>query len=183
MDDWEVPPWLMKPPYPDAHHGAGIFTYIWNLGDFVRVNVGVHIPAPWFANLGHSYYGEYSAYSDYSSHYGNHNSLNWITIRTIITISTIYQVTDDIHWNISNIIIHPMNIIWLESSCRWGPQRSRYRRQFGTSLEWWWRSTWQSTNSTWPRCFTSATVSKGGKMVGDAGEWYGFIWFLYLGKL
>jgi len=22
------------------------------LGDFVRANVGVHIPAPWFANLG-----------------------------------------------------------------------------------------------------------------------------------
>jgi hypothetical protein len=46
------------------------------LGDFVRANVGVHIPAPWFANLGHSYYGDYSAYSDYSSHCGNHNSLN-----------------------------------------------------------------------------------------------------------
>lgn len=74
-----------------------------------------------------------------------------------------------------------MNIIWLESSCRWGPQWSRYRHQSGTSLEWWWKSAWQSTNSTWPRCFTSATVSRGKN---GGGCWgvvlrYGFIWFLY----
>ena len=29
----------------------GIFTYIYpHLGDFVRANVGIHIPAPWFAS-------------------------------------------------------------------------------------------------------------------------------------
>ena len=71
-----------------------------------------------------------------------------------------------------------MNIIWLESSCRWGPQRSRYRRQSGTSLEWWWRSAWQSTNSTWPRCFTSATVSRGKNGGGCWGVVW-CIWFLY----
>ena len=31
--------------YPDATHGAGIFTY--KTGLLLGVNVGVHIPAPW----------------------------------------------------------------------------------------------------------------------------------------
>ena len=36
------------------NHGAMVLVYahLHNWGDFVRVNVGVHIPAPWFRILG-----------------------------------------------------------------------------------------------------------------------------------
>ena len=49
--------------YPYANHGAGIFTY---KTVFVGVNVGVHIPAPWFA------YGSRIDDDSFSSHVTMH---------------------------------------------------------------------------------------------------------------
>ena len=51
-------------------HGAGIFTYIWNLDIFF---FGQMLVCIWVI---HIMVIVLIVYSDYSSHYGNHNSLN-----------------------------------------------------------------------------------------------------------